>query len=29
MREHIRFVGVTRYTEVFEIAFRKDDAAVC
>lgn len=29
VREHIRFVGVTRYTEVFEIAFRKDDAAVC
>ena len=29
VREHIRFVGVTHYTEVFDIAFRKDDAAIC
>ena len=29
VREHIHFVGVTHYTEVFDIAFRKDDAAIC
>src|SRR5699024_4740181 len=29
VRAHIHFVGVTHYTEVFDIAFRKDDAAIC